>query len=95
MGAVQSIADASSNDSLAPAGNASAAPAKLTTKPRNARYRTHSNAGRLTVVSDLTSSEPVTEAEIALVLAVLGGSIATILGLDPTSCPTFKPTDAA
>lgn len=44
-------------------------------------------ANRLAVISDLDPIEPVTEAEIQLVLAVLGDTIARIL--DPTSseCP--------
>lgn len=43
--------------------------------------------GSLTVVSDLAASEPVTEAEIALVLAVLRDTIDTMLSPQAPPCP--------
>jgi hypothetical protein len=49
-----------------------------TTKAR-ARIRATSTPRDLRVVSDLTNTEPVTEAEIALVLAVLGDMLVNIV----------------
>jgi hypothetical protein len=50
-------------------------------------------ASRLVVTSDLDSSEPVTEAEIQLVLAVLGDTIARLLNPMSGECPKPpKPT---
>jgi hypothetical protein len=44
-------------------------------------------ANRLAVTSDLDPTEPVTEAEIQLVLAVLGDTIARILNPTSSECP--------
>jgi len=53
------------------------------------------NDDDLVVTSNLTSTAPVTDAEIALVLAVLGDRLATVLNPDPVPCPTSAPTEAA
>jgi len=50
-------------------------------------------ASRVAVTSDLDPAEPVTEAEIELVLAVLGDMIARIL--DPTSSECPPPPESA
>ena len=48
-------------------------------------------ASRLAVTSDLDLREPVSEAEIQLVLAILGDTIARILDPPSSECP--KPTE--
>jgi hypothetical protein len=60
-----------------------------------ARLRARGSGERLSLTSDLTQNEPVTEAEIALVLAVLGDTIASILNPDTLACPTSAPTSGA
>jgi hypothetical protein len=43
------------------------------------------------VVSDLADSEPVSEAEIALVLGMLRDTIENIFSPEATSCPSRLP----
>ena len=54
--------------------------------------RVNRPAGGLSIVSDLGPDEPVTAAEIQLVLAFLGDKITEIL--DPTSAPCPPSTKA-
>ena len=56
--------------------------------PRLRRARTSGGADRLDVISDLATLEPVTEAELRLIFAVLGDSIAVILDPAKATCPT-------
>ena len=49
----------------------------------------------LSITSHLTVGEPVTEAEISLVLAVLGDTIAQVLNPTSATCPTSAPTTDA
>jgi len=56
--------------------------------PRQRRARASGGADQLVVVSDLTTLEPVTEAELRLIFAVLGDSIAAILDPAEATCPT-------
>lgn len=52
-----------------------------TGKPRSSArgMRARGNATRLSISSDLRENEPVTEAEIKLIMAALGDTIAQIL----------------
>jgi hypothetical protein len=51
------------------------------------RLRATGPAGHLLVTSDLTANEPVTDAEIRLILAVLGDTLNQILDPGPAPCP--------
>jgi hypothetical protein len=63
----------------------SSAPGKSARRLRTLHAR--GPASRIAVISDLDSTEPVTEAEIRLVLAVLGDTIARILDPKSSECP--------
>jgi hypothetical protein len=58
------------------------------------RLHAKGSAGHLSVTSDLTSSEPVTDAEIRLILAVLGDTLSQILTPNPALCSAQTPTSA-
>jgi hypothetical protein len=56
------------------------------------RLRATGPASRLLVTSDLSADEPVTDAEIRLILAMLGDTLNQILGPSSTPCPASATT---
>lgn len=59
----------------------------IPTDKASRRLHARGVASHLSVPSDLDGTQPVTEAEIRLILAVLGDEIAQILDLTSCQCP--------
>lgn len=75
---MHTLGDNSLDETCATAQNANACAVPHSGR-RRAGLQVRGAAGSLSVVSDLTSTEPVTEQEIALVLTLLGDKIANII----------------
>ena len=63
--------------------------------PRQRRARASGSADQLDIIFDLSVDEPVTEAELRLIFAVLGDSIAVILDPAKATCPASTKFSAA